>query len=161
MSIYWVKNKQIYKIRIYLSKYVLAWPSIVRCKKQKRSKQMVNDHWINRAFAHKNGRSCMHKCRAIPWLWYNNYLQLELFQYKTCQKLSKHYPRLTGVTKQIRYPDWTGNWKKNHLENDYWVSTPSLSKTTVVACTKVVPNHDYDTTVIYSWSFSNTKHVKS
>ncbi len=75
--------------------------------------------------------------------------------------LSKHYPRLTDVTKQIRYPDWAPKCKKNHSTNNYWISTPSHLKMTEVACTKVMPNHDCDITIIYSWNFCNTKNVKS
>ena len=64
------------------------------------------------------------------------------------------------LPKQVRYPDWADKWKKNHLTNHYSLSMPSLTKTTEVGRQKVVPYHDYDTTIIYSQNFSNTTYVK-
>ena len=66
------------------------------------------------------------------------------------QKISNHYPRLTGVTKHIRYPYWAAKCKKKHLANDYWISMRLSQKTTELACNNDVPNHDYGTKNIYS-----------
>ncbi len=46
------------------------------------------------------------------------------------QKVSNHYPRLTGVTKHIRYPYCAAKCKKKHLANDYWISIRLSQKTT-------------------------------
>jgi hypothetical protein len=67
------------------------------------------------------------------------------------QKISNHYPRLTGVTKHIHTLSLLGSEMQEEAFGKRLLDKHTLvTKNDRTSCNNDVPNHDYGTKIIYS-----------